>query len=240
VLTSKIVGRSTSIRLEGIAHTLRNDLMKMQDDQAKSEESHRRYMVKLETFMEPMARILAPLEKEPILPTHEQRGAGLSLTKQHLPQSSETPQCQCHCHHRRLNRSPPIVDRIFGTVFASYSSLSHGNSRCNVFSCTQSCANPDITFSLTYFFPPWLLSGGINVTIMQTARGLNNNLRVIQCVDYSSPIFRYAYEGDVPRMKALLRGRLGSPFDVTWGPQRSLLGVRFPSYAHGQQAHLLF
>jgi hypothetical protein len=227
------------MRLEGIAYTLRNDLMKMHEDQAKSEESHRHYMVKLETFMEPMARILPSFEMEPILPTYEQRGAGLSLTKQNLPQSSETPQCQCHCHHRRLNRSPPIVDRIFGTVFASYSGVSRGNSRCDVLSCAQSCANPEITLSLTYFFPPWLLSGGINVTITQKARGLNNNLRVIQCVDYSSPIFRYAYEGDVSRMKALLRGRLGSPFDVTSGPQRSLLGVRFPSYAHGQQAHLL-
>lgn len=139
--------------------------------------------------------------------------------------------CQCCCHYKYLNRSPRVVDRIFGTLFAIYSGVSNAAPRCNISDCAQSCAGPDIALSLTYLFPPWLLSWGISLKFTQATRGFNHNFRVIQYVEYSSPIFRCAYEGDVSRMKGLLKGRLGSPFDMTHEPRRSLLKVwSFPHH----------
>ena len=135
--------------------------------------------------------------------------------------------CECCCHYKYLNRSPRVVDRIFGTLFTVYSGVSNAAPQCNVSSCAQSCTGSDIALSLTYLFPPWLLSWGISLKFTQATRGFNHNFRVIQCVEYSSAIFRYAYEGDVFRMKALLKGRLGSPFDITYEPRRSLLRVHF-------------
>ena len=135
--------------------------------------------------------------------------------------------CQCCCHYKYINRSPRVVDRIFGTLFTAYSGVSNAAPQCNISSCAQSCAGPDVALSLTYLFPPWLLSWGVSLKFTQATRGFNHNFRVIQCVEYSSPIFRCAYEGDTPRMKALLKGSLGSPFDITYEPRRSLLMVRF-------------
>lgn len=63
--------------------------------------------------------------------------------------------------------------------------------------------------------------------------GFDFNLRVLHYVHYSSPIFQCAYQGDSLGMKNLLKARLGSPFDMTSGPQRSLLGVWLPfPYKH--------
>lgn len=141
-----------------------------------------------------------------------------------IPASSMT-MCQCCCHYKHLSRSPRVVDRIFGSLFTVYSGVSNAAPRCNVSGCAQSCAGPDIALSLTYLFPSWLLSWGISLKFTQATAGFNHNFRVIQYVEYSSPIFRCAYEGDVPRMKALLKGRLESPFDMTYEPRRSLLKV---------------
>ena len=133
--------------------------------------------------------------------------------------------CQCCCHYKYFNRSPRVVDRIFGTLFTVYSGVSNAAPRCNVSSCAQSCAGPDIALSLTFLFPSWLLSWGISLKITQATAGFNQNFRVIQYMEHSSPMFRCAYEGDVAQMKALLKGRLGSPFDMTYEPRRSLLRV---------------
>ena len=183
--------------------------------------------------MEPLAQILS---------THEQSSAGQGPGGQDraeapLPDTRGEPSftgisnlaqsCRCSCHHKSLSRSPRAVDRIFGTLFIACSGFSSTIPKCNVPSCAHSCAGPDIALSLTYFFPLWLLSWGINLKFTPAIRGFNHHFRIIQFVEYSSPIFRCAYEGDVSRMKALLKGRLASPFDVTFEPQRSLLGVCF-------------
>lgn len=144
--------------------------------------------------------------------------------------ASSMPTCQCCCHYKYMNRSPRVVDRIFGTLLTVYSGVSNAAPRCNVSGCAQSCAGPDIALSLTYLFPSWLLSWGISLKITQATAGFNQNFRVIQYMEHSSPMFRCAYEGDVAQMKALLRGRLGSPFDMTYEPRRSLLRVWLFAY----------
>lgn len=192
--------------------------------------------------MEPMARILSGhvqtladgspgevVEEPP--PDARKETTAIEVDISTISNSATT--CQCCCHYISWNRSPRVVDRIFGTLFAAYSGVSCAAPRCNVLGCARSCAGPDIALSLTYFFPLWLLSWGINLRLTHSTREFDHNFRMIQCVEYSSPIFRYAYEGDVSRMKALLKGRLGSPFDMTFEPRKSLLGVWSSLYHHG-------
>lgn len=214
-----------------MAYAQRDDLIKIQEFQARSEQSYEQHMTRLETFMEPVARILSnPEQMSAGCSPGEKVGEPSSEARNESDMKNSTvassaKMCQCCCHYKCLSRSPRVVDRIFGTLFAIYSGVSSAAPRCNVSACAQSCAGPDIALSLTYLFPPWLLSWGINMKFTQATRGFNHNFRLIQNVEYSSPIFRCAYEGDVSRMKALLKGRLGSPFDMTYEPQRSLLGV---------------
>lgn len=191
--------------------------------------------------MEPMARILSNHEQRSARTPGERAGEPPpDAGKESVMNTSNTAStCQCCCHYKSLNRSPRVVDRIFGSLSAAYSGVTSAVPQCNVLDCAKSCAGPDITLSLTYFFPPWLLYWGINLKFTQATRGFNHNFRVIQCVEYSSPIFRYAYEGDVSRMKALLKGKLGSPFDVTYEPQRSLLGVWFLFITMATSANIL-
>lgn len=223
--------RGTSIRLEAMAYAQRSDLLKIQELQAKSEQSYEQHMTRLENFMEPVARILSnPCERVGESPPDARNESDMDTS---IVASSAT-MCQCCCHCRSLTRSARVVDRIFGTLFAIYSGVPSLAPRCNVSGCAQSCTGPDLALSLTYLFPPWLLCWGISLKFTQATRGFNHHFRLIQYVEYSSPIFRCAYEGNVSRMKALLQARLGSPFDMTCEPQRSLLRVRFSHYLNGR------
>lgn len=214
-----------------MAHAQRNDLMKIQETQARSDQCCEQYMKRLETFIEPIAQMLSNQQQKLVGSSPDEPARELSSEAKNKGDmgtsiaASSIKMCQCCCHYKYLNRSPRVVDRIFGTLFTVYSGVSNAAPRCTVSGCAQSCSGPDIALSLTYLFPPWLLSWGISLKFTQATGGFNHNFRVIQCVEYSSPIFRCAYEGDVSRMKALLKGRFGSPFDVTHEPRRSLLRV---------------
>ncbi len=236
---------STYLRMETIAYSLRNDLARTQEDQARLEKSHRQSFVRLETFMEPLTRIyvdhqqitanrdhkgLLGAVQDPTKGLHtkdcssEYGDQAVAITVNATSISNIAPQCKCCCHQKYSKRSPRLVDRIVGTLFTGYSGIPGLGPRCNVHSCVHSCPSPDAMLSLTYFFPTWFISGAITMALKKTTRGFYN-IRVIRYVSYSSPIFQYAYQGDISGMKALLKGRLGSPFDVTPETQRSLLGV---------------
>jgi hypothetical protein len=201
-------------------------MAKLQEDQAQSEQSNEKHRARLETLMEPMTRNFSIQEQNTVEDSpRECKDEAMMMAMNTSYVSNLAPTCDCCCHHRYSKRSFRIFDQVFGTFFAGYSGVSSVVPRCNVLSCTQSCASSDIMLSLNYFFPQWLLSWGFTLALTTTIRGFDHTFRLFHCVEYSSPIFRYAYEGDVARMKALLKARLGSPFDVTSEPQRSLLGV---------------
>ena len=222
-----------------MAYAQQNDLMKIQEIQARSAQSYEQHLTRLETFMESMARILSnPEQRLTGRSSSEQAGEPSPDAKNEIGVNTSLPACSamtcpCCCHYKYLNRSPRVVDRIFGTLFAVYSGVSTANPQCNVSACAQSCAGPDIALSLTYVFPPWLFSWGISLKFTQATRGFDHQFRVIQYVEYSSPIFRCAYEGDISGMKALLKAGLGSPFDMTYEPRKSLLGVWLIDYTNG-------
>lgn len=133
--------------------------------------------------------------------------------------------CNCSCHERYSTRSPRLTDTLLGTLFAGSLDITYASRECNNLSCIRSCPSPHFMFSLTYFFPIWLLSWAITLSFQKCKWGLDHSFRVINCASSSSSIFQYAYQGDVSGMKSLLKARLGSPFDVTPKPQRSLLGI---------------
>lgn len=214
------------MRLQTVAQSLSNHLAKFQEDQAKSEQSNEKHRVRQEALMEPTTQYFSTHEQKPI------EDSSLRCKDEVMTMATKTSytpklarKCDCCCHHRYSKRSSRVLDQVFGTLFAGYSGVSSLIPRCNVLGCKQSCASSDIMLSLNYLFPLWLLSWGFTLAFKTTIGGFDHSFRLFHCVEYSSPIFRYAYEGDVARMKALLKARLGSPFDVTSEPQRSLLGV---------------
>ena len=214
------------MRLETLAQSLSNNMAKLQEVQAKLEQSNEKHRVKLEALMEPMTRKFSIHEQKAVEESSlEYKNEALTMAMKTLYISNLAPRCDCCCHHRYSKRSSRVFDQLFGTIFAGYSDVSSVVPRCNNLGCTQSCASSDIMLSLSYFFPLWLLAWGFTLALTTTIRGFDHKIRIFHCVEYSSPIFRYAYEGDVARMKALLKARLGSPFDVMSKLQRSLLGV---------------
>ena len=134
-------------------------------------------------------------------------------------------QCKCCCHQRYSNRSSRFVDGIIGTFFAGYCGIPYLALECTVRSCTQTCLISDSLLTITYFFPTWLLSCAFTFVFKMSTLGFDYTFRFANCVSYSSPIFQCAYQGDIEGIKVILRSKLGSPFDVTTEPQRSLLGV---------------
>lgn len=133
--------------------------------------------------------------------------------------------CNCSCHERHSTRSPRATDRIIGTLFTGYLDVPFFYRRCNKSDCKRPCSNSQISISLTYFFPLWFLSKAISLSIQQHIWGFDYNLRVNHCVSFSSAIFQYSYQGNTSGIKSILKARSGSPFDITYGTQRSLLGV---------------
>ena len=132
--------------------------------------------------------------------------------------------CNCSCHERHSTRTPRLTDKFLGTLFGSFD-VPYSSREC--LSCIRSCPSSQFMFSLTYFFPFWLLSWAITLSFQKCKWGLDHSFRVINCVSFSSPIFQHAYQGHVSEMKSLLKARLGSPFDVTPETQKSLLVVWF-------------
>lgn len=140
--------------------------------------------------------------------------------------------CNCSCHERHSVRSPRATDRFIGTLFAGYLGVPYLYRGCNKSSCMRSCSSSQISISLTYFLPLWFLSKAITLSIQQHIWGLDYNIRVNHCVSFSSAIFQYAYQGNASGIKSILKARSGSPFDITYGAQRSLLGVWSPFFSH--------
>ena len=232
--------RNTSIRLETTVHALRQYIAKIQDDQARMKEIHGQHVVKMEIFMELITKTIVShpemtSERDQndgtLNPTWNQNtnepwGANPVATPMNSVHVADIePQCKCRCHNRSSKRSPQVMDQIIGSLFAGYSGIPCLIPQCNVLSCQRSCPNPDVTVSVTYFFPAWILSQAFTLAFKRSVGGFDYNIRIINCVSYLSLIFQYAYQGDVSRMKSLLKSKLGSPFDVTSNPQRSLLGV---------------
>lgn len=248
-----IVDRSTAIRLEALSYSLCNGVTKIQENQGRTSRSSTQDALRLEpveSFIEPTTRKqirhqqisvgqgtcdhavairdqsrLQNMWKPSPLSQNQATVTTVSATYMLDRHNPVLPLCNCCCHDRYSERSPRVADKIFGTLFTGYSGIPYLTRKCDESSCAQSCSWPHATFSLTYFFPMWFLSYLITLAVKQHSWGFDYNLRFIHYVGYSSLMFQYAYQGNVPGMKSLIKSRLGSPFEVTSERQRSLLGV---------------
>ena len=231
-------GRSTSIRLNTISDSLSSSVVQLREDQARLNWSHKQEIVELKTFNGQTSKTLFDRQHRSVGQSYQDcvvttRGRNLihDIREPSLDLHSQAPKCNCCFHERYSKRSPRVADRTVGTLFVEYSNLPYLIGLYKKSSYAQSCTGSHFRFSLAYFFPIWFLSCAIILVVQDHARGFDFNFRVLRYVSYSSPIFQYAYQGDALGMKNLLGRRLGSPFDVTSGPQRSLLGVRL-SFTH--------
>ena len=236
--------RNASKNLKAIVCSVHDKMVELEQQQLRMEQTHTRSLAGLEDFLSRMSSMSANQQAlleggydQPVnladafRASSEQNSLNLISDDTSLPTTrmsdyySALPRCKCRCHQRALKRSSFFIDRFLGTVFTAYSGIPHLVPGCNVLSCTQSCLISEMFFSFTYFFPTWLISWAIILVLRRSTLGFDHNIRLLHCVSYSSPIFQCAYQGDVVGMKLLLHQRLGSPFDVTPEPQRSLLGV---------------
>ena len=230
-----MIGRSTSKRLETIARSSSDNIAKIKDDQL-------RMMRRLESAIlteQPLPLVVGRSQNESVgsqvsldpRPSPQLRTGTTCLAETCLPGwRLALHQCVCCCHQRYSKRSSRSLNQIFGTLSAAYSGIPYLAPECNLPSCTRSCLIPSSLFSLTFFFPTWILVWAITLTLKRSALGFDYNIRLFYCVSYSSPIFQCAYQGNVSGMKYILQNGLGSPFDVTPEPQRTLLGVSTSLY----------
>ena len=232
------------MHLIAIANSVRGNMEKIKEHQARIEQSHSQQVVRLDDFMRNMTtttikdqQMLAERGNKKISNTASNLDISLNARRSSLePGSAEketclstcqpaSQQCKCCCHRKHSNRSFRFLDGITGTLFVGHCRTPYLALGCNLRSCTQTCLLSDFLFTLTYFFPTWLLSWAIKSAFKISTSGFDYNFRVLNCVSYSSPIFQCAYQADVAGIEALLRSKSGSPFDVTPEPQRSVLGV---------------
>ena len=120
--------------------------------------------------------------------------------------------CSCICHLRQQLETPPLLNRVIGSLFVGYTSVPVLMSRCNNPTCNR---NSDASISATYMFPQWFWYRVLSMTLLYTRRdGLEFNIRMYRVDADYSPIFQYATTGNVSGMKALLRNGEASPFVI--------------------------
>ena len=116
--------------------------------------------------------------------------------------------CNCACHKRHSFRTSQVFAGLLGSLFIGYVGGLVEETKCDESECAGHLRS---STSITYYFPSWFLvamvtfAGGGPRMSMSTARVVPND----------SPIFSYAHQGNIDRMKGLFEQRLASPFDVS-------------------------
>ena len=236
------LGRSTSIRLKSMSESLNTAMIKLHENQEQRYHSHTQEILDIRTLTG--QTIGLPHDRQQrswgqshhgLVVTSKGRNEVSNTREIALSLQNEEPQCNCCSHEKYFKRSPHVADKALGTLFVGYSDIPFLISLCKSLNKARSCTGSHFMFSLAYFFPIWFLSCAILLIVQDHPLGFDINLRVLHYVSYSSPIFQCAYQGDSLGMKSLLKRRLASPFDVTAGPRRSLLGVR-SAFSHNHSA----
>ena len=120
--------------------------------------------------------------------------------------------CSCNCHSRQQATTPPLFDRVIGSLFVGYTNVPVLAPRCNNSACNR---NSNTLVTATYIFPRWFWHRILSIMIFYTQRGgLEFNLRIYQVYTGYGAIFQYAASGDVAGMKALFRSGEVSPFAI--------------------------
>ena len=118
-------------------------------------------------------------------------------------------QCECSCHTVWDYKSPTILHKAFGTLFAGYSGYpTQVFQKC----CCEYRLGPHAFFH--YLFPSWFLNAAITFAFTRVSVvRVHTALAVRRIVPAGADIFRLANLNDVDGMKELLRKGLASPDD---------------------------
>lgn len=120
--------------------------------------------------------------------------------------------CSCSCHSSGQLRSPPILQRVLGSLFVGYTGMPFSS----VF-CTEAACNGTVQrrLNISYYFPKWFLMRALSF-VFDTNPVLRPdfNLRTVRLVDRSADVFHYALYGNIEGLKYLFNKKLASPHDV--------------------------
>ena len=123
--------------------------------------------------------------------------------------------CHCSCHTQRQFQSPNFFNRIFGSLFIGYVGFSrlrytlHNRNKGDCERCRGT------TIHIRYAFPNWMLQRSVYMSIaISQQRGPELLLRCLRACSDQSPFFRAIFQGDLDRVKTLLKQREGSALDV--------------------------
>ena len=120
--------------------------------------------------------------------------------------------CRCSCHRPHRFRSPQILDTLLGSFFLGYVGLPTISVSCDTFECNH---QPSPALWIDYYFPGWFLDRRVHL-LMRNRRGFGpeQSLRVTRVVESAAHSIKAAMQGDVQRMRSLLRDGQASPYDT--------------------------
>ena len=134
--------------------------------------------------------------------------------------------CSCQCHKRQSLKTAKLVQNVFGTLSVSWSGIPKLAKTCDQHACRR---RSDPTLSVTYRFPQALVQRVMCLSMSYASMcGPELRVRLPRVVDWTSPVWRPAIDGDVTTMRALFEKGEASPWDVN-PIGGSILHVRFLS-----------
>ena len=120
--------------------------------------------------------------------------------------------CSCQCHKRQSLKSAKLVQNVFGSLSVSWSGIPKLVKACDQHACRR---RSDPTLSVTYRFPQALVQRVMCLSMSYaTMCGPELRVRLPRVVDWTSPVWRPAIDGDVATMRALFEKGEASPWDV--------------------------
>ena len=127
--------------------------------------------------------------------------------------ASCTTSCACSCHNLHNFKSHPILSRFLGRLFVGYSGYPSGMvPQCTVVSCA---ARLSYTAQVYYFFPTWLCSKLLSISLMSSPLGEPTIcLSVRRIISPTAEIFHFASVGDSDSIQSLFVAGKGSPMDI--------------------------
>lgn len=135
-----------------------------------------------------------------------------------------TKYCPCRCHRKSQFHTPLWFERVFGTLFCTYTGMPISVAS----SCTEeTCEGGDTSFQLTYFFPSWLVSRAIILSVSLnelSGRGAAICISVPRLIPDTSAVWAAVSSGELDPLKCLFKQGLASPFDID-SEGRTLLRV---------------
>ena len=135
--------------------------------------------------------------------------------------------CICICHRRRTQRTPQVLDRVFGILLVGYTGIPRVTPHCDSTQCVQRSAP---TVLISYFFPLWLIMRALYIVAsLSRANGPQLIIRVPHIVSESSQIFILCQHGDTRGVRERIQRGLASTHDTVSLSGATPLHVSFRS-----------